>query len=89
MTVSQREEVQAFLRATSGLAWKVYQTMPADWTPATEVLPRLKQSSRSTALGVLRRAGAVETKRQGKVVLYRPKPHFYVRALANRQPEAA
>lgn len=82
--MNQREEVRAFLRATSGLAWQVYQTMPGDWTPATAILPRLKQSSRSTALQVLRRAGAVETKRNGKAVFYRPKPHFYVRALASR-----
>lgn len=80
-----RSEVKDWLRASTGQALKVWLKMPAEWTPATEVARGMKQSSLGTALQLLRAAGAVDTKRRGKVILYRPRDSFQVYAKALRR----
>ena len=81
-----REDVRAWLRASGGQALGVWLRMPAKWTPATKVAKGMTQSSLSTALGILRQAGAVETKRRGQVVYYRPMESFQIYAKAIRRP---
>lgn len=62
-----------FLKATAGTPGAIWRSMPAAWTPATAIATDQPQSIVSTALGHLRRAGAVETRRDGRVILYRPR----------------
>lgn len=80
-----RGEIRAWLRATSGQAMRVWLSMPDGWTPATQVAKGLPQSSVSTALAVLLAAGAVDTRRIGHSVLYRPRDSFQVYAKALRR----
>lgn len=67
-----RDRARDFLRAIRPSAASIWRSMPRGWTPASHIASDLPQSTVSSALADLRRAGAVESRRRGRHVDYRP-----------------